>query len=334
MESLPNAPDGFTVTNRAPEDLNEVVVLVGAVQQKHEGVASATESFWGVLMADPEVDPERDLLQIRTADTGQLVGFGRYSNYPPHVESGTQGFVHPDHEGVGLGTYIVTWGIDRSKQLVDKAPTDAQVTTVGGVVASNVAARELFEANGYSVSRYFLEMERALDTPVEVEPMPDGVVVRQMRGVEDIEVIVDPITEAFQDHYGHTPSERESEVEQWHRWRGTEEWDDSLVWIVEADGVPIAVNVAITALGARLDTGYIASLGVIRAWRGKGIARALLTTSFAEFQRRGRRIVALHVDADSLTGATKLYESVGMHESERTLEFTRQIRSGTDVVVR
>jgi ribosomal protein S18 acetylase RimI-like enzyme len=218
--------------------------------------------------------------------------------------------------------------------MAEDAPPGAQVANLCGTTATNGAARGLFEENGYSVMRYFLEMERVLDTPVAVTAFPDNVTARTMRGVEDIEVIVDPLADAFRDHYGHTDSTRESEVEQWHRWRQTEEWDDSLVWIVEAGGVPVAVNVSIASLGARTDTGYVASLGVIRDWRGKGIARALLTTSFAELQRRGKRVAALHVDADSLTGAKKLYESVGMHESELSLQFSHEIRSGTDVVVR
>ncbi len=42
------------------------------------------------------------------------------------------------------------------------------------------------------------------------------------------------------------------------------------------------------------------------------MAKALLKRSFAELYRRGRRRVGLGVDAESLTGATKLYESVRM----------------------
>jgi mycothiol synthase len=334
MESSPGMPDGYVVTTGPFDDISELTALDAAQQLKYEGVVSATDSFWGALLADPALDPQRDFIQIRASGTGELLGFGRYSNHPPHVESSTQGFVHPDHEGLGLGSAIVAWGLERSLASVDEAPLGARVTSLCGTTATNDAARGLFEENGYSVSRYFLEMERVLDTPVAVEAFPDDVTVRTMRGIEDIEVIVDPLADAFRDHYGHTESTRESEVEQWHRWRGTDEWDDSLVWIVEADGIPVAVNVAITSLGARTDTGYVASLGVIRDWRGKGIARALLTTSFAELQRRGKPLVALHVDADSLTGAKTLYESVGMHESEQSLQFSREIRRGTDLVVR
>ncbi|MEO8330435.1 MAG: GNAT family N-acetyltransferase, partial [Candidatus Nanopelagicales bacterium] len=43
-----------------------------------------------------------------------------------------------------------------------------------------------------------------------------------------------------------------------------------------------------------------------------GIARALLFTAFAEYRSRGRTSVELGVDSSNETGATRLYESVGM----------------------
>lgn len=334
MMSDTNAPPGYTVKSGAPEDISELVALIGAAQLKHAEVAVASESVWRTIIADPEVDPSRDYVQIRSAETGELAGFGRYSNRPPHVESSTQGFVHPDHERLGLGTHIVNWGLERSRNMVDMAPPDARITNVCSANARNLGASQLLEDNSYSVDRYFLEMEREFDGPVTIAELPEGLDLRTMTGPEDVEVMVDPVMEAFRDHYGHTESTRESEVEQWHLWRTVDSWDDSLVWIVEASGVAIAVNACITSHGAKTDTGYVAVLGVVKEWRGKGIARALLTMAFAEFERRGQRAVALHVDADSLTGATRLYESVGMHESERTIDHIREIRQGTDMVVR
>ncbi len=43
------------------------------------------------------------------------------------------------------------------------------------------------------------------------------------------------------------------------------------------------------------------------------MAKALLKRSFAELYRRGKRRIGLGVDAESLTGVTKLYECVGMN---------------------
>jgi ribosomal protein S18 acetylase RimI-like enzyme len=51
-------------------------------------------------------------------------------------------------------------------------------------------------------------------------------------------------------------------------------------------------------------------------WRGRGYGRALLQHSFREFRRRGYTRAALGVDADNATGATQLYESVGMHAEQ------------------
>ena len=64
---------------------------------------------------------------------------------------------------------------------------------------------------------------------------------------------------------------------------------------------------------ARESCGYVGALGVRRAWRGRGYGRALLLHSFREFRRRGQPRVTLGVDAANPTGATRLYESVGMH---------------------
>jgi ribosomal protein S18 acetylase RimI-like enzyme len=57
----------------------------------------------------------------------------------------------------------------------------------------------------------------------------------------------------------------------------------------------------------------VAAIGVRRPWRGRGLGRALLLHTFGEFHRRGVNRISLGVDTENPTGATKLYESVGMH---------------------
>jgi hypothetical protein len=42
----------------------------------------------------------------------------------------------------------------------------------------------------------------------------------------------------------------------------------------------------------------------------------MLQHSFREFRRRGFTGAALGVDAANATGATRLYESVGMHQAD------------------
>ena len=56
--------------------------------------------------------------------------------------------------------------------------------------------------------------------------------------------------------------------------------------------------------------GWIGVLGVRRAWRRRGLARALLLHAFREFRRCGLRRAGLGVDAENLTGANRLYEAL------------------------
>ena len=58
--------------------------------------------------------------------------------------------------------------------------------------------------------------------------------------------------------------------------------------------------------------GWVADLGVLAGYRGRGIGAALLAHSFHTFKARGFAVVGLNVDASDETGATALYERVGM----------------------
>lgn len=64
------------------------------------------------------------------------------------------------------------------------------------------------------------------------------------------------------------------------------------------------------------------------------LGRALLFHAFREFRRRGTSKVSLHVDAQSHTGATRLYESAGMHVDELSHESELELRPGVDLAVK
>ena len=63
------------------------------------------------------------------------------------------------------------------------------------------------------------------------------------------------------------------------------------------------------------------------------MAQALLLQAFREFYQRGKRIVDLGVDAESLTGATDLYKKVGMYVLRRYDLFDKVIRQGKEISV-
>jgi mycothiol synthase len=75
--------------------------------------------------------------------------------------------------------------------------------------------------------------------------------------------------------------------------------------------------------------GYVAALGVRHAYRRRGIAGALLRTSFRQLHARGAAGVSLHVDTQSATGATRVYERAGMTAEPRFATWEKELRAAT-----
>jgi mycothiol synthase len=141
---------------------------------------------------------------------------------------------------------------------------------------------------------------------------PAGVEVRTFRAGEE-RAVFDAVDEAFRDSHDHVPGV----FEEWRHWAlDRDDFDPSLWWLA-LDGDAIAGFCLCRPHETEGDMGWISSLGVRRPSRRRGIARALLLTSFHEFRRRKFARVGLGVDEDSLTGAHVLYESAGMRPVRR-----------------
>jgi GNAT superfamily N-acetyltransferase len=79
--------------------------------------------------------------------------------------------------------------------------------------------------------------------------------------------------------------------------------------VVRADGAIVAGSMLIRE---RHGVAWVSRLFTVRDWRRRGLGEALLHDAFGKFWRQGRPVVGLGVDAQSETGANRLYERVGM----------------------
>ena len=75
-------------------------------------------------------------------------------------------------------------------------------------------------------------------------------------------------------------------------------------------------------------------VGVRWPWRKRGLGLALLRHAFAEYHQRGVRKVGLSVDAESITGAPRLYGRAGMRVKESYIIHRKELRSGVDLSAR
>ena len=168
------------------------------------------------------------------------------------------------------------------------------------------ATKRLLETRGLRVIRHFYRMRIELGEQPEKPEWPDGVTVRTVLD-DDIPAVYEAHQESFEDHWEHTRMPHD----EWEHVFLGEGFDPELWFLAEAGGEIVGVSLC-RVHEAEPEQGVVRVLGVRGAWRRKRVGRALLLHSFHEFRRRGLKAAVLGVDATSLTGANRLYESVGM----------------------
>jgi mycothiol synthase len=213
----------------------------------------------------------------------------------------TVGIVHQAAKGRGLGSALITASEER---LRDLAASRVHAVTL----AADTAAPALFALRGYREARRFYELAIHLEGAPDVPALPEGLVLEPVQDMRTMHAVME---EGFQDHWEHQARTYE---DWWERRSASPDFDPSLWWWIR-DGDEIAAG--IENFPNRNGGGYVGALATRPPWRGRGLARTLLLHTFSEFHRRGSPRVTLGVDAENPTGATALYESVGM---ERELE--------------
>ena len=236
-------------------------------------------------------------------------------------------YVHPSERGQGIGRELALLVEERARSLVAQAPDGARVTLNGWIKGDSEPELCWARRLGFRRERSFLRMQIRMTAAPPTPSWPAGIELRTFRPGSDERTVFDAVEEAFSDHWGHVPSR----FEEWLRRTRRADFDPTL-WFLAFDGQQLAATSLCETMPD--DRGWVSSLAVRRPWRQRGLARAILLASFGEFWRRGRPTVALGVDAQSLTGATRLYESVGMSVRERHDQVTKLLRDGTDLQVR
>jgi mycothiol synthase len=170
------------------------------------------------------------------------------------------------------------------------------------------AAAPFARTNGYEKAWEFWLMGVDLSEDVSSPQWPDGVSVRTFRDHDAV-----PLKELLDIAYAAEPYHNPLSFEQWRRFMLEDPSFDPKAWfLAEADG---------RFVGAALNwkEGYVKDLVVHPDWRRRGLGRALMEQTFAEFARRGIDRVTLKTDSINPTEAWRLYERLGMRK-ERTYE--------------
>lgn len=246
---------------------------------------------------------------------GRVVAYLELESYDPASAFDAYLPVHPEERGGALRPALLGFAEGQARSFA--AAPDVAFRVSGSLTDPTFATD--CEAAGLDHVRTFWHMERALDPSAEPGPLPAGVTIRPSVDPDDDLAVYEVLDEAFRGHFGIAPMTFDAWIEVFK----DRMYDPGLVLIAEVDGTPagVAANWMPDGLG------WVGDLGVLEAFRGRGIGAALLRHSFAVLAARGATHVRLNVDAGNESGATRLYTSVGMTERRRFLVYEKRLRA-------
>jgi mycothiol synthase len=297
-----------------PSDIHDVLAISCALEIAYIGESEYTlediEEEW------QELDLEHDAWLVE-ADGGP-------AGYMQLEDRGggrlvMDGYVDPKHAGKGVGGLMIDLAERRAAELLEQQPNGLPVGLETGVLANDPGAGPLLQSRGYRRIRVFLRMVIDLDQRPGVPDPPGGIRVEPFQA-EHAAAVHAAHMEAMADHWRYSPSP----LEKWLQRTRRDRFDPGL-WLIAWDGDEVAG--VLFGERNRNDMGWIDTVAVRRRWRRRGIASHLLQREFAELWDRGERRCGLGVDADSPTGAGRLYERLGMRRLWGIDVYAKQLRS-------
>jgi mycothiol synthase len=321
---VPGLP-GLTFRHLTAEDWD----AVAAVQNASRRADGIDEVQTGASLAGEY--PDSDIFQLERDSLAAWLGgslvafsFGFRAERDGVLVADTFGDVHPDHRRRGLGTALIR---AQRARLAEEFETDPRIGPRehrAYALDEEVADRALYAAEGFVPIRFGFEMRRFLTGSLPRHDLPEGIELRPAAEA-DYRAIYDADNEAFEDHWGHrAPVEGDFQV------RFFAPDANPSIWAVAWDGDRVA-GVVMNAIfreeneALGIHRGWLEHVSVPRAYRGRGIAKALCAESFRILRAQGIDEAWLGVDAANPTGALGLYEGLGFHVVRRWQAFGRPL---------
>ena len=320
LNYLPELPTGFSARPHSPDDAAAFLSIVQRLDIHACGETSTTLEEMIDDLADEKLDEGAGGLAILDVDQ-QVVGIiNAFNELPLNRGLFIDVFLDPQLpvvEAKKIGTHVVSATVSYARDIAANFPeTEPFIRT--GLYASDEAFLHGLKQNGFEQSRILWRMR--IDHEQELLPAtaPAGVVLThfdhsetQYREVHAVQMA------AFTDYHDFRPKPYDDWREQF-KDRVTE--DPNWWRLARVDGQ----LVGFCQRSRRFESagyGYIGSLGVLREYRGRGIARALLHDAFWGDKQNGLNSTLLHGDSTNPTGAMVLYQSVGMRQDREYLAY-------------
>lgn len=303
---------GYSIRSvRRDEDAPGVAALIEAFDLWAHGRPTETLDdligSWNGWIVEPErfawvvVDPSE-----------QIAGYGYALEHIAGKELFGENFVHPKHAGLGIGTFLANH-MEQAFLGFATAQPDAAFTAFSVTDGNDPGACALFCDRGYQITRRDWAMVIDISSDYRAPTSPDGITIRQFDWDRDAREVHRALEASFSEHR----NSKRRDFDEWARDARSHPQYDPTLWRIALDGDQVVGATRVINQG---DRGLVWTLGVLSSHRGRGVGEALLREAFASLAQRGQTQIELHVDSGNSTGATRLYERVGM-KVERSFIF-------------
>ena len=326
ITSVPPHLKSYTWRALTVEDGPQIQAMVNAtveIDKAEAGISPERVQQLFVMLGD---DVANDTLTA-VADDGTIAALALILAPPSEDEhlAMISGIVHPAHRNKGVGSAILGWLEARARQKFsqfnDNRPQLLH-TSCQDYMADRIA---LFEQHHFEAVRYSYKMRRSLARPLPEKPLPKGLQIVNWTKEIDTD-LRHAFNEAFSEQWG-LPTMTE---ELWQKFFvGVPQFRSDLTYLA-LDGdtiVGFCLNWVDTARNKQtgVGEGWIEAVGTLPAWRGHGLASALLVHSMKAFVADGLQQAGLDVDTQNPTGALRLYEKLGFEAVKRTVIFSKRL---------
>ena len=270
-------------------------------------------------------DPYQDMIMAEVH--GELVAYARVTWWQEEDPNDRiySHFVNvmPDWRGQGIENAIIQWCEARLREIASTHPQDSQRILQTYSNEFKTSFNNILENQGYIPARFFIEMSRSLEDIPAVD-LPEGIEIRPVKK-EDHRKIWEASVDAFRDHWGYS----EPKEEDYKSYTGSKYFQPDL-WQVAWDGDEVVASVLnyvdhdYNKKHNRL-RGWTEDISTRKAWRQRGIAKALIIRSMQLHRDMGMTEVGLGVDTNNPSGALKLYEGLGYKQEKTFINYRKPL---------
>lgn len=320
-------PEGFGVRRPEEDDLGRIAALYRRAAPRAPDGSTGRGALRTARDLRRTWDARRnDALVVERDD--HVVGYLEFDEqldpWTPRVDTYAEGRVDPSAGGGGIGAFMLGRAIDRAQRAATANPELPVVlrTTLVDPLPETV---EWFAARGMEPERHLLQLRIDLTTDLPRPHWPRG--THGVRADEvELAALHEALVGAFSDHHLGATDDLDT-------WRELVVGRDRVqLWasVAATDEGGTPIGMALGHVGGEGDPGLgvIVELGVVPAWRGRGLATALLRASFQCFAGLGVQRVGLEVDDVTLDGALRLYQRAGMEVVHHTVVLRREVSDG------